>query len=240
MRVIVTRPLDQARLTARRLIAMGHEPIILPLTEIAPLDVDLSVLDTCDALVVTSRNAIASVASHTGLHTKQVLAVGAATAEELRRAGFTAVQSADGNAQGLAELVRESLPASARIGYPCGETRSPTLETTLRRAGYTIVAIEVYQALLVSYTTNTLNAAFALPRPTAAIIMSTANAERMAWLLRNHFPDQALDFLSFIAISAAAACPLKRAGFPNIVIAKHPTEADVLSALNQHQLKLDE
>jgi uroporphyrinogen-III synthase len=240
MRVIVTRPLDQARHTASRLIAMGHEPIILPLTEIAPLDADLSALDTCDTLVVTSRNAIASLASRTGLHTKPVFAVGAATAEELRRAGFTAVQSANGNAQDLADLVRESLPAPARIGYPCGQIRSPTLETTLRGAGYTIVAIEVYQTHLVSYTTNTLSAVFAVAEPTAVIIMSTANAERLAWLLRNHFPDQTLDFLSFIMISAAVARPLTQAGFPNIAIAEHPTEADVLAALNQHQLKLDE
>ena len=87
MKVIVTRPRDQAGPLAARIEALGHEVVACPLIEIEPLDdapVDTSGYDW---LVVTSPNGAAELARRRTGTLPRVAAIGPGTAEALRAHG---------------------------------------------------------------------------------------------------------------------------------------------------------
>ena len=87
MKVIVTRPRDQAGPLAARIEALGHEVVACPLIEIESLDDEP--LDTTgyDWLVVTSPNGAAELARRRTGVLPRVAAIGPGTAEALRAHG---------------------------------------------------------------------------------------------------------------------------------------------------------
>src|SRR5438045_2393060 len=104
MRLIVTRPEPDGARTAARLRARGHDIELVPLLRIEPIqDADLGA-GPFAALLMTSANALSSVASHgriAELRSVPVFTVGGRTAEAARAADFPDVISADGNQRDL-------------------------------------------------------------------------------------------------------------------------------------------
>src|SRR4051812_12928068 len=96
MRVLVTRPREQAERTAERLGALGHEPFVAPLLTIVPTQEPPPPAPFA-AFVVTSAHAIPALAS-LGDAARQapVLAVGERTAALARQAGLRQAQTAEG------------------------------------------------------------------------------------------------------------------------------------------------
>ena len=145
MRVLVTRPQPGADATARRLAALGHEAVVMPLTQTAALPASIPP-GQFEAVVMTSGAAarhlspeLAALLSGIG-----VLAVGDATARAAREAGFTDVVAAAGDAAALAALAVERLPTGARVLYLAGKVRTGELEVALGKAGVAVEILEVY------------------------------------------------------------------------------------------------
>ena len=87
MRVIVTRPRDQARPLVERLAALGVEVAECPLIEIERISEEPIDASGYDWLVVTSPNGASEIARR-GLGLPRVAAIGPRTAEALRAAGI--------------------------------------------------------------------------------------------------------------------------------------------------------
>jgi len=87
MRVIVTRPRDQAGPLVQRLEALGHEVIECPLIEIERMSDDPVDAAGYDWLIVTSPNGADEIARR-GRNLPRVAAVGPGTAERLREHGI--------------------------------------------------------------------------------------------------------------------------------------------------------
>lgn len=148
-RVLVTRPEPGAARTAARLAAAGFEPVVLPLTRIAPEDFTLPE-GPFDAVLATSAQAL-KVALPKRLLKRPVFAVGETTALSARSAGFDAVIIAGGSAGSIAALVKKSAKPAARLLYLCGKVRRPELEAALADAGFQVAAVETYDAAPVAY-----------------------------------------------------------------------------------------
>lgn len=88
MRIVVTRPGDQAEPLASRLAALGHEVVLCPLIRVEPLGEAPIELSGYDWLVVTSRNAAALLAGRARGRPRRVAAVGPGTAAALAAAGL--------------------------------------------------------------------------------------------------------------------------------------------------------
>lgn len=86
MRVIVTRPRDQAGPLVSRLEALGHEVVACPLIEIEPLEGVVEV-EGYEWLIVTSPNGARELVRRAGGRLPKVAAVGPGTAETLRELG---------------------------------------------------------------------------------------------------------------------------------------------------------
>jgi uroporphyrinogen-III synthase len=86
VRVVVTRPRDQAGPLVRRLEELGHEVVECPLIEIEPLLGEVEV-EGYDWVIVTSPNGARELVSRASGDLPKVAAVGPGTAETLRDLG---------------------------------------------------------------------------------------------------------------------------------------------------------
>ncbi len=88
MRVVVTRPKEQAAPLAGRLEALGHEVVVCPLIETEPLGDDPIDLEAYDWVVVTSMNGARELARRGRGRPRRLAAIGPGTAAALRSEGL--------------------------------------------------------------------------------------------------------------------------------------------------------
>jgi uroporphyrinogen-III synthase len=172
--VLVTRPEPGASRTAARLAAAGYEPVVLPLTRIAPLAAALP-KGPFDAVIVTSAQALNEFDAARILHLP-VYAVGGTTAESAESAGFARVLTARGGVASITALVLES--AHVRLLYLCGKVRRPDLESAMEKAGLHLTAVETYDAVPASYSDAEIAARLG-GAPLAAVALMSARAAEL-------------------------------------------------------------
>lgn len=222
-RVLVTRPQPGAGRTQARLISAGFDPIVLPLTEILPLEPALPGGDI-GALVISSANAVRNMAAGLvpSLSAKPVFAVGDETAAAAKAAGFTDVRSSAGNAADLARDIASGVPAKARIAYLCGRVRLDTLEAELAAGGRDVVPVETYDTRERLPRRDELAALDAGP-VAAALVYSATGA---ACLARLASPRAGTIFraTAFICISPRVARELAVVASGSVLAAETPDE----------------
>jgi uroporphyrinogen-III synthase len=103
VRIVVTRPVDQAAALAERLEELGHDVVVCPLVEIEPTGDEPVALDGYDWVVVTSANGAKELARRRAGVPRQLAAIGPGTAAALRAEGLEPDLVADVSTQeGLA------------------------------------------------------------------------------------------------------------------------------------------
>src|SRR5580698_11135853 len=101
MAVLVTRPHPDDEATAASLRAKGFEVLLAPMLRLEPVAFNDDTDARYGAVIVTSANALRGIAQHLAGHRLLKLplfAVGEHTAAAARRAGFTNVIPANGDA----------------------------------------------------------------------------------------------------------------------------------------------
>lgn len=215
-RVWVTRARPGADRSAERLRALGMEPVVQPLLTVQPLSPALPDLDRFAALVFTSLNGVAAYAALTPRRDHPVFAVGDATAQAARDAGFAHVRSAAGDLHDLVRLLAEAAPSS--LLAIAAETPAGDLARSLREAGGR-QSIEI----LTAYRTIPTGAA-----APAAIDAVLIHSPRAAKELADHAGVAADAVIA--CISPAAAALLQALGHA-CAISPQPNEAALLATL---------
>lgn len=119
-RVLVLRPEPGASATLRRARELGLNAISMPLFEVAPMTWTAPDPTQLDGLLLTSANAIRHGGSQLALlRSLKVYAVGEATAEAARQAGFDVVITGDGGVDRLLASMKPGL----RLVHLSGEDR---------------------------------------------------------------------------------------------------------------------
>jgi uroporphyrinogen-III synthase len=231
VRILVTRPQPGSSQTAAALKERGHEPITAPLLQIEILSQVDPDAGPWTAILITSANAmrgIAHLAGRDGWRAVPIFAVGDRSAGAARDQGFTNVTSANGNVDGLVDLVAARLGPPARLLYLSGEERSGDLAGALRAKNFIVDVVMVYRMI----------AARTLPEPAASAIRdgidgvlhfsrhsaeAFVNAASNAGLL-----EVALAKPVHYCLSNQVAEPLRAAGAANFRIAARPDEASLL------------
>jgi len=178
MRVLVTRPEPGASATSARLLEAGFQPLVLPLTETVPVTPVLPGSADFDAVAVTSASAVRHAPARLleSVVSLPCFAVGEATANAARAAGFGQVEAGAGGAEGLAGLIRESLPAGGRVLYLCGRLRTGALAHRLADAGLSVTVGEVYDTIALSHSPAEIDVALGGESVDAALIYSAFGA----------------------------------------------------------------
>jgi uroporphyrinogen-III synthase len=159
-RVVVTRPVEQARALVERLAGLGADVVAVPLIEIVPItaspaiDMALGALDRYDAIVVTSANGADCLADRMDDRAVAfpagplVVAVGEATAARMRERGLGVdriPRQATGSA--IARALAADGVAGARILLARAREGRPELTAGLRQAGAIVDDVAFYDTV---------------------------------------------------------------------------------------------
>ena len=227
-RILMTRPEPGASRTAKRLLALGYEPVIFPLTTIVPLAFEMPI-GAFDALVVTSAQALRSgdFARYRGL---PVFAVGDTTASAASSTGFEHITIAGGDVSSIIELVKSVLTPGARLLYVCGKVRRPDLELELSAAGFALDAVETYDAKPIFYDEEAIALRTGNEKINAVVLMSRQAAELFDGLRKN-------TTLGFLAKSALIVCFSQRIADGldmDVVVTAQASEDSLVALLARH------
>jgi uroporphyrinogen-III synthase len=151
MKLIITRPRKDAEALAAKLVALGHEPLQLPLLDIVPrANVEIPALPF-QALCLTSANGVLDAAAFPALRQLPVLCVGPQSAAAARAAGYPQVSVQGGDVHGLVRYILSALkPQAGPILYLSGAATSGDLEGQLRSAGFAVTRVVTYDAVATS------------------------------------------------------------------------------------------
>jgi uroporphyrinogen-III synthase len=147
MKLLVTRPLEDAQPLAEKLEALGHEAVVVPLLHIVPREAVTLPEAPYQAVCVSSANGLAAKADLTPFHHTPFFAIGPQSALEARRMGFDHVHDKGGNVEGLVRTMCKSLkPAAGPVLYLSGSETTGDLEGKLKSHGFTVARVIVYDA----------------------------------------------------------------------------------------------
>ena len=235
MRLLVTRPEPDASLEAEKLTARGHQPVLAPLLAIEFVSGVTLGLAGAQALIVTSRNALSSLASHRELDAARKLplfAVGEATASAATKLGFAQVTQGPGTASGLPALIGGKLkPEDGPLVHLAGETLAFELEAALRVEGFSLRQPVLYRAVPAPDFPAEALRLLKAGRLDGAILMSPRTAETFALLLDRHRAVTQGKRLVCYCLSEAVAEVLAPLGL-RVRVAANAHEEDVLALLD--------
>lgn len=234
MRVLVTRPEEDARGFAAALEDAGHEVLIEPLLTVEPLPEAEAPIDLTDvqALVFTSANGVRVLAERTNERRLPAYAVGDATARAAYDAGFREVQSASGDVEALARLVvSRADPSAGAIFHAAASMLAGDLQGLLEAAGFQVRRAVLYRTVPRQAFSPTANRALASGALDVVTFFSPRTAERFVALAKDAGIEGALGRLTAVCLSRAVAARVATVAWADIRIAARPDQAALIAAL---------
>ncbi len=241
MAVLVTRPHPDDETTAASLRARGFEVLRAPMLRFEPVAVHEDINARYSAVIVTSANALRGIEPHLKGHRMLELplfAVGEHTAAAARRAGFTHVVSANGDAANLRDLVLASLRAkelkkASTLLYLAGAEIARDLASELEESGFRVVTQTTYRMIAVKSLPPETCDAFAANQVEAVLHYSQRSARAFLDAARAAGVEISALAIPQCCISAAVASVLRDAGATQVVVAATPDENALFEALER-------
>jgi len=232
-RVLVTRPQPGAQTTAGKLRLLGHEPIVLPLSEVRALTAVFPDAAAVDAVAITSANAVRFLPRQEiiRLADKPCFAVGERTARAASDAGFADVRASGGDGEDLAGLIASRMRRGSRVLYPCGRVRRPEFEAALASAAIRCVAIEVYDTVFPDIDPRVLRPLLGDSPPDVALVYSARSARALYRLVATGGASPCFQTTLFFCLSQQVADALGTIDPSRIYCSDEPSEDALLARL---------
>ncbi len=232
MRLLVTRPQPEADRFARTLESLGHTAVVAPLLLIEPSQpIPPERYAAADAIAITSARALAALTPPATALDLPLYAVGDATAETARAAGFTKVEAAEGDARALAALLSRRLAHGSRLLHPSGADLATDLSLLLAEHGIAVERHVVYRA----HTAERLPAAAADALKQSCLDAATFFSPRTAKTFVRLAGDSGLAArtatLIAFCLSPAVAAGLTGSAWREIHTAARPDRAGMLEII---------
>jgi uroporphyrinogen-III synthase len=232
--VLVTRPEPGAAETAARLAALGWQPVLAPALVLTPRPLRVPAVQ---AVLLTSRAAARALPP--AVPGVPVLAVGEATAEAARQAGWRRAEAASGTAEALLALAIQRLdPAGPPLLLAVGRGYALDLAAALRGHGFRVLRRIAYAATPATAVPAPALDALARGKLTKILFHSPRSAACAITLLRAAGHATTIAGLEAYVISrrvaAAAVSALAPLAWRGMHIAARPGE-DALLALFGHR-----
>ncbi len=232
MRVLVTRPRGQAERLAALLAARGVESLVEPLIAIRPAGAGPLPLEGVQALVFTSANGVEAFAAREGGRALPVFAIGERTAEAARRAGFEAIESAQGAVAELAALLRARLdPAKGALLHAAGADVAGDLPALLAPQGYEIRRIVLYEAVAAKRFSGAAVAALREGLLDAVLLFSPRTAATFVSLAEKAGLASACARLDAVCLSQAVADAASALAWHAVLVAARPEQSVLVELL---------
>lgn len=206
MTALIVRTEPGAGDFVRRLAGVGVPAIACPVTTIHPLDSAFAVPETAQGVAFTSVNAVRCYAGR-GVRTDlPAYAVGAATANAARTAGFAFVHDAGSDVHGLAALIAERCrPSQGELVYPAARDVAGDLGQSLETMGFTVLQSALYEARGAEKLPEPAENALQTRTATSLALFSVRNSLEFARLILATGQEDAISGLSVCCVSDPVA-----------------------------------
>ncbi len=237
MRVLVTRPREDAERIGQPLRALGVSVVNEPLLVIVPMAGPAVDLDGVQAVLVTSTNGVRALAKAVETRSVPLYAVGDQSARAARDLGFTKVESASGDVQALARLAIAALkPAEGPLLHAAGSVHAGDLAGLLEAEGFRVRVAQLYDARPTAALSASVRDALASGAIDAGFFFSPRTARTFAEHVRKAGLPVPLPGVTGYALSPAVARELDPLLAGPARVAEAPTQ-EALLALFQADLK---
>jgi len=232
MRVLLTRPQEDAEVLAGRLRELGHEVLSAPLLRVHFHDGKPLALGGVQAILVTSANGVRALARRTKRRDLPVFAVGPQTARAALGAGFARVESANGDVVALADALPRWMGAEGgALLHATGAAGAGRLACLLAVKGYEVSTAVLYDIVTAAALPQEVVGALADGSLDAALFFSPRSAGVYRDRILNAGFSEACVRLIAVCISKATANALLPLAFREIRVAARPNQAALLACL---------
>jgi uroporphyrinogen-III synthase len=229
--ILVTRPEPEASATVARLAALGRPALAAPLLTIEGVPARLPPARAVQAVILGSINAVRHLPKR--FRALPLLAVGDATAEVARAAGFAHVESAAGDARDLAALANARLdPGGAPLLLATARGAGGPLAADLRTRGFRVLRRVTYWAKPLPVLPEAAAEALAGGRMGHVLFFSGSAARVFGRVARARRLTHTLGGVTALAISPAAAAIIAPLGFGAVLTAARPDQDSLLALLD--------
>ena len=189
---------------------------------------------------MTSANGVRALLAHENRQARPlprdlpVLAVGSASAEAARAAGFRSVGEAGGDVVSLAALVRDKLDhAAGPLLHVAGSVVAGDLKGALEAEGFSVERAVLYEAIVPDGLPEAAQAALGADEADGVLLYSPRTAETFVRLVREAGYEAALGAVQAFCLSDAVADKLAGLPFAAIHVARLPTQDDMLALIGR-------
>ncbi|MEK9753885.1 MAG: uroporphyrinogen-III synthase [Rhodospirillaceae bacterium] len=234
MRVLITRPEEDAATLVAELARLGVAAEVAPLLRIKFKDGAALDLEGAQALLLTSANGARALARRTDERGLKVLAVGASTAAQARDLGFTDVTSADGDVDDLARLAAATLdPAGGTLIHAAGSKTAGDLAGMLAAAGFEYRREVLYRAETADVLPDVARAGLTAERYGGVLIYSPRTGATFARLVEDAGLAPNLAAVTVYCLSANVAAKVRGLPWAAVRTAARPDQAAMLEMFGE-------
>ena len=232
MRLLLTRPSEDADAFAALLRARGHVPVVAPTMEVRLHDGPEIALTNVQAVLATSANGIRALARRTKRRNIPVYAVGPQTAEAAKSAGFKIVHNSEGDSAALVEFVAERAdPLKGALFHAAGAETAGRLRQGLQAKGFSVESEVLYDAVPLSALPDSAKQALQIGALDGVLLFSPRSAKTFATLTTEAELVGSCAALEAFCISAATAAALTPLTFARVAVAGVPNQEGMLALL---------
>jgi uroporphyrinogen-III synthase len=235
MRLLLTRPREDAEALAETLRARGHEPLIAPVMDVRFFDGAPLPLTGIQGVIATSANGVRALSRRVQRRDITLYAVGPQTTEAARAEGFSHVVNADGDAQALVEIIaREAKPEAGPLLHAAGAETTGRLKQSLNGMGFELEAPVLYEAIAMQALSDAAAEALTAGTLDGVLLFSPRSAKIFADLVRRADLAESCARLDAFCISAATMAALGKLTFARLAVAGEPNQTAMLALLVDH------
>jgi len=232
MRILISRPQEDAARLAELLTARGHEPLCASLLSVRFFDGPELTFESVSAIVVTSANGVRAFARRTERRDLRIFAVGPQTADAARKAGFENVECADGDASTLAEEVLGWVgPQEGVLLHAASSDTEGQLKALLAEEGYTVDEMVLYEVVAIHKLPEIAREALVHHALDAAVVFSPRSGQALRDCIQRAGLAEACKSIAAVCISSATAVALEPLSFRRVIVAERPNQAAMLDAV---------
>lgn len=236
MRLLLTRPKEDAVALAATLKTLGHSVVVAPLMQVEIYEGPPLAISGMQGVIATSANGVRAFAARSDKRDIPIYAVGPQTAEAATQAGFQFVYSAEGDAAALAEAIAGwAKPDMGGLLHAAGTETAGRLRQALQAKGFAVTVEILYEATPVAELPQNLADALRADSLDGVMLFSPRSAKLFASLVTGAKLGHACARLKCFCISAATASALGDLSFQQVSVAGAPNQEAMLALVTPSQ-----
>jgi uroporphyrinogen-III synthase len=233
MRVLITRPNEDAARFAELVRARGHEAVCASLLSVNFFDGPELTLDGVSAVVATSANGVRAFVRRSERRDLPLFAVGPQTADAARAAGFEHIECADGDAATLAAAVPDWIKAEEGVLlHAASVDNEGRAKALLAEEGFSVHVEVLYEVVPLHKLPEAVRERLAHAAIDALVVFSPRSAMTLRDCIVRARLSSVCRQMVAVCISQATAEALAPLEFGQVAVAARPNQDALLDCLD--------